>query len=351
MLVIICVTILFCVLLFNVLLVRISIGEVGVLTQQYGVFGAEKGVVAQDYGAGWHRDFGPLHDWIVFDSTIQTLELTSKRPYPGNHLGPQVALKTDDGYTVQLDLTIKFRIKPSEVHKLYELLGGSDEYIAMVRNESLKICRDGYGVMKTEDFYNPSLRNQRTQEAHEVLSAKLASRHVELVDILIREIGFDPQYEKKILDKKLADQDVELNKSLAIAAEKKGETGVIKAEAAAMVKVIAMERDGEIIKMRADTEKQISKIAADASKYRLETRSSADLYAAELIAQGNLLVREAEAEGERLKAQALMGNGGRNLVALEAARNLNLNEMTLSTIGLDVLDIESMIERLGSKDN
>jgi regulator of protease activity HflC (stomatin/prohibitin superfamily) len=345
----ICVSIIFCIIMFNMLLTRISVGEVGVLTQQYGVFGAKKGVVSLDYGAGWHRDFGPLHDWTIFDSTIQTLELTNGKAYPGNFAGPKVALKTDDGYTVQLDLTIKFRIKPGEVHKLYQLLGGSDEYIAMVRNESLKICRDAFGIMKTEGFYNPQIREQQTVEAHQVLGEKLASRHVELVDILIRKIGFDPQYEKKILDKKLADQDVELNKSLALAAEKKGETGVIKAEAEAMVKVIEKEKEGEIIRMQAQTDKKISQIAAEATKYMLENHSTADLYAAELNAKGNLLIKEAEAEGERLKAQALQGEGGMNLVALQAARNLNLDEMTLSTIDLDFLDIEEMIERLGAK--
>ena len=65
------------------------------------------------------------------------------------------------------------------------------------------------------------------EEQRPDLLKKLDQRHIELIDILIRDISFDPQYEKKILDKKLADQDVELNKSQAIAAEKKGITRVI----------------------------------------------------------------------------------------------------------------------------
>ena len=73
----------------------------------------------------------------------------------------------------------------------------------------------------------------------------------------------------------------------------------------------------------------------------------ADLSAAQKDAQGQLLVKRAEAEGERLRNLAMMGAGGNILVALEAARNLNLSKATISTINVDLLDLDTMAEKLG----
>ena len=122
----------------------------------------------------------------------------------------------------------------------------------------------------------------------------------------------------------------------------------ILARADANVKVIEMERDGEILKMQAETDKKIAEITATAEKYATETRADADLFAAETIAHGTLLVKQAEAEGERLTAQALSGQGGANLVALESARNISLSDMTLSTVETDFLDVDSMVRMLGA---
>ena len=81
-----------------------------------------------------------------------------------------------------------------------------------------------------EQFYAPAVRRSKTNEAKQLLRTELAESNIELIEILIRDIAFDPSYERKILDKKLADQDVELNKSRALAEEKKGETNRIAAE-------------------------------------------------------------------------------------------------------------------------
>ena len=60
---------------FKSLTVDIPIGQVGVRIQQYGLLG-QKGVIDKDFGPGWHRNLGPIDKWELFDSTIQTLEMT-----------------------------------------------------------------------------------------------------------------------------------------------------------------------------------------------------------------------------------------------------------------------------------
>lgn len=335
---VVCGLIVVIILSLKLLLIHVDVGQAGVLTQQYAIFG-EKGVKQKDFGPGWHLDLGPIHSWTMFDTTVQTIGMTGAQ---------KVQLKTSDGNTVQLDITIKFKIKPESTHLLYGDAGSEMTYKSIVRNSALDTFRDVYGNVSTEEFYNPTVRRVSTDRARELLTKKLDVRYVDLLDILVRDIEFDPQYEKKIQDKKLADQDVELNRSQAAAAEKTGETQRILAEADADVKVIDKEREAELITMRAETEKEIATITAEADRYATENRAEVDLLAAELIANGTRLVREAEAEGERQKAQALSGPGGANVVALEAAKNISLKSMTLSTIDTDFLDIEAMVLMLGA---
>lgn len=361
--IIICLLICGLALTYKLIMIRIPLGHVGVLTQQYAIMG-DKGVVDQDFAPGWHRDFGPIHNWVLFDTTVQTIEM-SKNPKLentpsslfGNKESPSVMLgekddvqlKSSDGYSISLDITLKFKIQPGAAHLLYQDSGGNDNYKRIVRNLALNTFREVFGGMKTEDFYNPEIRNVSAEEVLTNLASKLEPRYVELIDVLIRDIAFDPQYEGKILQKKLADQEVEVNKSESLAAEKRGETLRINAEADAMVKVIGKERDGEVLKMKAEAQRKVAEITSKAEKEAAQITADADLFAAQTIAKGTQLVKEAEAESERLKAEAIMGEGGANLVALEAVKQINLSDMTVSTLTTDFLNINSMMELLGTR--
>ena len=351
----------------NFLFIKINLGETGVRTQQYAVFGS-KGVVEKDFGPGWHRNLPLLDTWNIFDSTVQTTEFTTeqerketKKIYSflsstsrryldstSSSSTGQVELKSKDGYTVRLDVTVKYRISPNEVHKFYQELGSEARYKGIVRDQVQKTIRNIFGTMLTEQFYDPEVRRVKTSEATEDLKGELADNSIDLIQILIRDIGFDPSYERKILDKKLADQDVELNKSRALAEEKKGETNRIVAETGAKVRVIEEELKAKQLTMRAETYKQIAQINADARLTAAKLKANADLYKAELEATGTLLEKEATAEGERLKATALNTPGGKNLVAFETIEQLNLGDITVSTQNNDFLDVESVLDKIGA---
>jgi regulator of protease activity HflC (stomatin/prohibitin superfamily) len=350
------------------LLIRIELGENGVRTQQYAFLG-EKGVVKEDFGPGFHRNLPLLDAWNVFDATVQTTEFTtqeerqqttkiysflssSTRRYLDRSIrgGPgQIELKSKDGYSVKLDITVKYRVKPGEVYKLYQKFNSETGYKGIVRDQVQNTIRRVFGTMLTEEFYNPDVRRVKTDESFTDLEADLNALSIELVQILIRDISFDPSYERKILDKKLADQDVELNKSRALAEEKKGQTNKIDAETGAKVQVINQELKADQLTIKADTDKTIAQINADARLTAARLAADVDLYKAELAAKGQLLEREASAEGERLKAVALNTPGGQNLVAFEVVQGISLSDITVSTIQYDFLDINSIIDRVGAE--
>lgn len=330
----------------KLLTVHVPVGQVGVRTQEYGIFGT-KGVVQEDFRPGWHRNLGPIDSWQLFDSTVQTLEMT-RDPSRGSRQGrDDVQVQSADGYAVSVDVTIKYRIVDGAAHKLFENTGSGVKYKAIVRNQAQQACMGFFGQMETEDFYNPAQRRQKAIQVQELLVASLEDNFVEVIDVLMRDVQFDPEYEMKIRRKKLADQEVELNKSMENAAKMRGKTQVIEAATEAKLRVIKEEKEALIVRMLAETDREIAKITADYEKYATEKQADADLIDAEKKAEGQLLVKTAEAEGERLRNKAMMGVGGSIMVALEAARALNLADVTISTIDTDLLDIGKMVTKLG----
>jgi regulator of protease activity HflC (stomatin/prohibitin superfamily) len=328
-------------------LTPIPIGIVGVRTQEYAIIG-KKGVVQEDFGPGWHRALWPIDSWQYFDSTVQTLEMT-RDPQRGDRKGrDDVQVQSADGYAVSVDVTIKYRIEPGKAHKLYVDTGSGVRYKAIVRNEAEKTCIAQFGGMKTEDFYNPHVRRTVAKAALSSLQESLKDNYVAVLDLLIRDVQFDPEYERKIQTKKLADQEVEVNKSLQRSREMQGKTDVIGAETKRLIKIIREEKEAELVKMRAETDLTIADIKAKSEKYATEKRADADVYAAKKSAEGHLQVKQAEAEGERLRNLAMKGVGGGVIVALEAAKNLNLEDVTISTVDNDLLDIDGMATKLGA---
>ncbi len=326
---------------------HVPVGIVGVRTQEYALIGS-KGVVQQDFGPGWHRAVWPVDTWQFFDSTVQTLEMT-RDPKRGDKKGrDDVQVQSADGYAVSVDVTLKYRIMPGMAHKLYVDTGSGNRYKTIVRNEAEKTCIAQFGGMKTEDFYNPHVRRAVAQTALHALQESLKDNYVEVLDLLIRDVQFDPEYERKIQTKKLADQEVEVNKSLQRAREMQGKTDVIGAETKRLIKIIQEEKDAELVRMKAETDLTIAAIKADSEKYATEKKADADVYEAKKDAEGHLLVKQSEAEGERLRNLAMQGVGGEIIVALEAAKNLDLEEATISTVENDLLDINGMASKLGA---
>ena len=115
---------------------------------------------------------------------------------------------------------------------------------------------------------------------------------------MIRHFAFSGEFEQAIERKKLAAQEIEINKNLALAQEEAAKTKEAEAR-------------GEKLKavQTAEGEAQAVKINADGKRYQLEQEAA-----------GNLARYKADAEGKRLQAEAL--GGGQNVVALKFAEML-----------------------------
>lgn len=331
---------------FKLCVTKVGIDQTGVRTK---VWGVGKGVIEKDYGTGWHRRIVKADEWDLYDTTVQTLEMTKEATKEG-HERQDILIRTADDYEVSVDLIVKYQLKRGFVHKLRQEIGLGDRYKIFVKTEAKDVFRSIFGKMMAINLYNPDEKRRRAQEAKLLLNKKLEPRYVKIIDVLILEITFDPQLERKIKNQKLAELDVVLNISKTLAAEKRGITQEVDAGTEAVAHKIEGEKVGELLILKTLTEDMIEETIAEANKFLVETHAEADLYKRRKLASGRLLVKKAEAEGERLRREAMTGFGGNLIVALEAARNINLADIGVSTQDIDLLDIDVMIDKFGAPD-
>jgi len=328
------------------IIIKITPGQTGVLNKQFG-----GGLVKQDYGPGYWLDIGPMHTWDIMDTTVQTLNMLrqTKRGVDRTGLEKPLTVKSKDGADVMIDVTIKYQIAEGKAWQVLNEFGKNDEYKDKVNAAAIDVMREELGNLKTEEFYDPLKRKETAKVMETRLQTRLDRMYVKLINILIRDLEFEKRFEDQIKRKALAQQDALLQQSLAKAADFRGRTQKIQAETQAKVVVIEEDKKKTLTTMRAENDKKRQRIEADYKKYVTEAESTAELYGSQKEAQGILLLKDAEAQGEALRRQALSGEGGRFLVALETVKSIKLGEIAVSTQLVNPLDLEQMMEMLGAK--
>lgn len=332
-------------LILRMITTKIEPGEVGVVNANF-----TGGLIEKDYGPGYWWSIGPMHTWQHFDTTVQTLHMKRNQAATIDaQVEGALLVRSSDGANVSVDLSIKYQIKPGEAWQLLKSQGAGDRYKAKVRNESVDVLRQTLGTLRTLDFYQASKRQATAEQMHAALQLRFDPLHVKLVDILIRDISFDPSFERRIQEKVLANEEVQLNIKLKDAAEARGLTQKVIAETGAMVQIIEQGKEKTLITLKAENDKKVQAIEANYLKSVEQTRSDGDLYTSLKNAEGIEVLRKAEAGAQTLRREALAGPGADNLVALEMTRNLKLGSMSVSTQAFNPIDVQAVLEKLGLK--
>lgn len=327
--------------------IKIEPDEIGVRTLNVG---GDEGIVKKDYGPGYHRYLWPLDTWHRFPSTVQRIQF-----HKDTRARTQVAMKNDalqvtsaDGDRVAVSAEVFFRIRDDAAHRVLQDSGSGDRYLGVVSNLAQDAARFVFGRLGTEDFYSVQRREAARLEAISLLSERLEPRGIELVDLLVESIEFEPNYENLIKQKKIADQRVELEKAKARAAVEQGNVARIRVETTAALNKLEKETDAAITAMELENKAKMAALGAEANRYATERRADADLYASEKKAEGLRLAGQAEAEGTLHLNRAMEGDGSRNLVAMEAVRSINLTEITFPSIGYEWFNPFDMALRIGA---
>ena len=333
------------VVIVRFMIIRVPMDQIGVKTA---VWGLNRGVVQKDYKPGWHRYIRKTATWDLYDATVQTFNFTREARTPDGKIeSRELPIRTVDDYNVTVDVIIKFQIQRGKAHKIREEIGPGDRYKVFIASDIREVSRNVLGKMTEKDLYNPDQKRKRAEEAKQLLAVAFENRHINIIDFLILDMRFDPQLERKIKNVKLAELDQVLNISKERAVNQRGITQTIDATTEALAEKIQSNKDGKIVSLNAEMVTKVTEILADANKFLIEKKAEGNLYKEERRAAGELLIARAKAEGERLRRKAMTGTGGDLIVALEAARNINLDDVVVSTQDIDLLDIEQMINKLG----
>ena len=273
--------------------------EVGVRTRKMAFIGS-KGVEDRVYAPGATYFFLPfINDWDVFDTKLQNLEMTYSQVRGDRKSRDDLVLKTIDGNDISLDVIIAYRIDANKAPHILQYVARDDATLRdkIVRTVARSKPRDIFGELKTEAFYVADAREAQSGKAREALQKILGPMGIIVEKVLTNDYRFNPEYQKAIEDKKVADQQVEKNKSAQHAAREEYKRKLEEAR-------------GEVNKMVADADGQYLKDKIEADVYQEQQQLLAKAIQAEGIAEAN---------GIQEMNNALAGSGGEAIVKLRIA--------------------------------
>lgn len=308
--------------------------EVGVRTRKIGLF-EPKGVEDRVYAQGATYFFLPfINDWHTFDTKLQNLEMTFSKVRGDRRSQDDLLFKTIDGNDISLDVIIAYRIDAARAPYILQYVARDDATLreTIVRTVARSKPRDIFGELKTEAFYVAEARETQANKAKAALDKILGPMGIVIEKVLTNDYRFNAEYTKAIEDKKVADQQVEKNKSAQHAALEEYKRKLEEAR-------------GEVNQMVADADGQYLKDKIEADVY-LEQQ--------QLLAQAITAEGIAEAKGIREMNNALAGDGGKTIVKLKIAEALAGKRIILLPVSeggmnLKTTDINRLIETLGVK--
>lgn len=308
--------------------------EVGVRTRKLAFF-SPKGVEDKAYPPGSTYFFLPfINDWNVFDTKLQNLEMTLSSMTGDRKTQDDLVFKTTDGNDISLDVIVAYRIDPNQAPHILQYVAANDRILRdkVVRTVARSKPRDIFGELKTEAFYVAESREAQANKAKDELQKILGPMGIVVEKVLTKDYRFNTEYQKAIEDKKVADQQVEKNKSAQHAATEE-------------YKRKLEETRGEVNKLVADADGEYQKAQIEADVYYEKQQLLAEAITAEGVA---------EAKGVQEMNNALAGSGGDTIVKLSIAEAMQGKKIILLPVSeggmnLKTMDMNKLIETLGVK--
>lgn len=304
--------------------------EVGVLTRKFALMG-QRGVQTETYAPGATYFFFPPFstDWHTYETKLQNLRMRSSKEGESGG-GDDIEFKTVDGNDISVDVTVAWRVLPEKAPHLLQRVGQSTEEVEMrlVRAATRALVRDALNKLRSEDFYAADKRFAAAEEGRVLLNKALEPEGVLVEQVILQEHRFNPEYERVIREKKLAEQMAEKLRSEAQAAAEEAKRNLETSKGTVAQKVA--EAQGALAE---------TKLRADAELVRAQNEATAILKEA-----------EAKSKGIQKENEALAGSGGRTMVKLRIADALSGKQIIFLPSGrsgatLQTLDMNQMLSQ------
>ena len=259
----------------------------------------------------------------ILDKSEQSAPMTSANISAEYPQGNPVILKTRDGGDVSLDLIIQYRLISNMADNVVQNTGIGNTYKEKwIRDYAKTICRYEFGELEIGEFPEAEKRRQKTQEASDELDRLLNQHGIMMTSLNFIDYRYYREYAEKIQERRIADKEVQEQRSRGKAA-KENQERVVTEETKKLDVAISRFR-GQLYNMEIDAKAEAAKVKQEGIAYLLKAKFDADAEYERLRkdAEAILAVKEAEAAGILALRDALEGEGGRNLVKLEYAKRL-----------------------------
>jgi len=299
--------------------------EVGILTRRAALGGllGKPGIQTEVYAPGATYLF-PIFftDWHTFDVSLQNLSMVRDVKKGDRSKEDDLFFKTIDGNDIRVDVTVAWAVDPKRAPYLLNKVGDSTEQVKekLVRPACRSIVRDVLNSLRSEEFYVSEKRFAKAAEARDRLAGVLEPEGILVRQVILGEHHFNPEYEKVIRDKKLAEQNSERMRSEARAAAEQVKSELQKAKGS--VNQTLAGAQGAL-----DT----AKLGADAQLFQNQKQAEA------LVAE-----KKAHAQGVRKQNEALAGSGGTALVKLKIAEALAGKDLVFLPGGKSGLSVQTL---------
>ncbi|MEP9410636.1 MAG: hypothetical protein HRF42_04415 [Candidatus Brocadia sp.] len=264
-----------------------------------------------------------IQDIYVLDKREQVLKMTAAEITEKQPQGNPLTVKSIDGGDVVLDLQIQYMLNPEFAVHVVQNTGVGDIFKQKwLYDYARTICYYCYGELTLDEFPMASKRDIKAQKAREEINKMLEPHGFFVTSINLTDYRYYREYAEKIQERRLADKEVEEQKTRASAARENQRRVVVEETKKLEVEVARFR--GECDKRIMDARGSAEAKKQDADAYLIRARFEADAEYEKLAkdAEAILATLKTEAEGVRLLRDALEGDGGRNLVRLEYAKRL-----------------------------
>jgi regulator of protease activity HflC (stomatin/prohibitin superfamily) len=266
-------------------------GMVGVRQVSYG---PGKGLQKKPVAPGYQREIAGYETIHTFPRDIQVVEFTNtpSESSEKHRQMPAVKVPTVDGYPVDVDVTVLYRLKdPYKVASKFGFGTGYEESVVIRFTDSL--IKQYLGELRAEQFYHEA-RLDRVRALKADLARRLEPNGLVLTDVLIRQYDYPQTFQALTEQKKIQDQSVLANRELAKQAEVQTRLNQTIAEGQNLINVKTSEFNAQIT----------------------EINARKDLYERQKRAEADLLIKSAEANGTEQINRALEGAGSAKLLKL-----------------------------------
>lgn len=232
----------------------------------------ERGVVISAVAPKGYREeaLQPGLNWIVpFLENVRIYRISrqtytmSIAPSEGQIIGDDsISARTADGQEVLVDASVIFAVDPGKVVQVH--IEWQDRFsMELVRPLARGIIRDVVAQYGVEEVYS-SQRSEITNQISTVLEQKLAQNGLLLIDFVLRNITFSPEYAASVEQKQIAEQ---------LAQQAKFVVEQRKQEAEQARQVAQGRADASVIQAKGEAEARL--IQADAESKALQTIAQA----------------------------------------------------------------------------